>query len=110
MRYQKYFTKYQLWRAAENGPRWGYNRQLDPDQIATMPDLDFPVVQTLVHEHRDGEPCEQHMRCVVLVSRTIPEDPEDSNCRTDMAIVDVPMEVYQDLPEYVIEDEELPHG
>ena len=89
----KYFTRQLLCEAAEKGEGWDYNRQLDPQAVATLPDLKFPVMHTLPHHHRAGEPCEEHMRCVVYVCRT-PDDPAAG----EHVVVDVPLDFYERLP------------
>lgn len=101
MKTEKHFTKWLLTEAARLGPEWGYNRRLDPNLVATLPDHNFPVVYKLVHEHRARRQCEPHMRCVLLVARKVPHlDHLDPAWESRHVIVDVPMEFYEALPEH----------
>lgn len=40
-----------LMEAAEKGPLWDYNRQLDPVAVAQLPERRYPVVGCLEHFH-----------------------------------------------------------
>jgi hypothetical protein len=75
--------------AAEKGPEWDFNRQLNPEPIKELPeDMGFPVELALKHHHRHGQPAEQHVRCMVLV------EPD----KDVVALVDVPVEFWNRLP------------
>ncbi len=90
----KYFTKSLLVEAARKGPKWGYNRQLATKAIRTLPELNFPVVHTLVHHHKGGKPTKPHVRCLVALRTS--ENPNDGE--TVYATVDVPTSFYEQLP------------
>jgi hypothetical protein len=87
----KVFTRRHLVECAKLAHMWGFNRQLS-DRVAELPEANYPVALTLLHRHRQGQPCEPHMRCRVL-------GPGE---RT-LAYVDVPLDYYQRLPSEVIE-------
>jgi len=96
----QYFTKSLLVEAASRGFAWGYNRQLDPDKIGPLPDFNFPVRLAFIHRHRHGQPCEPHVRCVVLISRQHPNFVAAHPDRfvRDYSIVDVPTDFFWALP------------
>ncbi len=83
----RYFTKRHLLECVKRGPEWGFNRQLNERIVELPEDLKYPVLYCLVHEHRAFEPCEPHMRCVVVYSK-----------KGDEFIVDVPMAFWHKLP------------
>src|SRR5262245_58237097 len=88
----RYFTKALLMEAANRGPEWDYNRQLDPDALGGLdPNARFPIVFLLNHFYRAGVPCEPHIRCGVEVEG--PSGP--------VAFVDVPVEFFERLPKEV---------
>jgi hypothetical protein len=83
-----YLRRSHLCEIADNAERWNYNRQLDSKGIRTLPknrQIVYPVIQTLLHEHRNGEPSELHMRLVVALPKGI-------------AIADVPLNYFEKLP------------
>ena len=80
----RYFTRSKLIEASELGLKWDFNRQISKT-IAEVPDLKYPVVLHLDHNHRHGHPCEPHIRCVVSLG--------DMNMT-----VDVPTEFFKKLP------------
>src|SRR5262245_11989402 len=84
----KYFTKPLLQEAARHAEKWDFNRQLDLDAINAIPDARFPITFTLLHHHRHGEPAETHMRAMVLM-----------NDKGGIAIVDMPLEFWDRLPD-----------
>jgi hypothetical protein len=96
----QHFTKSLLVEAASKGPAWDYNRQLDPEKIGTLPDFNFPVKLAFFHRHRHGQPCEPHVRCVVLISRQHPSFVAAYPDRFERtyAIVDVPTDFFRALP------------
>ena len=84
----RYVRRSHLCQIADNAERWDYNRQLDSKSIRTLPKnrkIVYPVVKTLMHEHRHGQPCELHMRLVVEMSDGI-------------AFADVPLNYFDGLP------------
>jgi hypothetical protein len=63
-----YFTRRLLIRASRLGLQWDYNRQLS-ERIAEVPDLMYPVELFFIHNHRHGQPCEPHMRCMISLEQ-----------------------------------------
>ena len=41
-----------------------YNRICDPQYLEALPDEFFAPFITLLHEHKTGQPCDPHVRCV----------------------------------------------
>lgn len=63
-----YITKKQLVKANAIAIKRGYNRALREDFVAALSDgLLFPVIYYFVHSHKQGEPCEPHIRVVLAV-------------------------------------------
>lgn len=90
LRSHQYLRRSHLIEIADRADRWDFNRQLDSKAVRTLPKgrgIVYPVSMTLPHEHRHGEPCEPHMRLVV-------------DMPNDTAIVDVPLDYFNKLPEY----------
>ena len=78
-------SKTTLMRLATLGDKWGYNRQLELAEIAALPnDATGRVVGTMPHSHRDGQPCDVHMRLFVEIGG-------------DDWTVDVPYSVWETL-------------
>jgi hypothetical protein len=74
-----------------------FNRTLPQDVIDALPDDKlFPIVFEMIHEHRAGKPAKPHMRIMVSV-------PAADTAMTQL-LIDVPMPVYDVLPEIEIED------
>jgi hypothetical protein len=84
-----YFTKQLLLEAADKGPEWDFNRQLNPEPIRELPEaIGFPVVLAMKHCHRHCQPAEEHIRCMILV------EPDNDVA----AFADVPWEFWNRLP------------
>jgi hypothetical protein len=88
--------------AAKKGGQWDYNRQLDPDKLASLPELNFPVTQAFIHEYRHFQKCEPHVRCVVLVPAPPSDGVRSRRGRTELThcIVDVPTDFFKALPRF----------
>jgi hypothetical protein len=96
----KYFTKRLLQLTNELAIARNYNRAIDPEFVAALPeDLNFPVVFQMVHEHAAGKPIEPHMRCRVMTGQSL------TGPFTDV-FVDVEMAVYDILPTADVPDRE----
>src|SRR5262245_51969924 len=87
----KYFTKPLLQLAVEVPLLSVPGRHLDLDAINAIPDAQYPVELNLLHHHRHGEPAETHMRAMVVM-----------NDKDGIAIVDMPLEFWERLPEAVV--------
>ena len=84
----RYVRRSHLCEIADHSDLWDFNRQLDSKAVRRLPkqqNLAYPVIQTLLHEHRHFEPCEQHMRLVIDI-------------QGDVAIADVPLNYFDKLP------------
>lgn len=82
-----YFTRNLLIEASRLGLEWDFNRQIS-EEIAEVPDLKYPVVFTLDHHHRHGQPCEAHVRCLISLEPF-----------TDGEVIcDVPTDFFNRLP------------
>lgn len=91
----KYFTTAALVEAAKIAEKRGYNRQLDPDAIASLPDnLGWPVVFDMLHEHKGGKACEPHVRCMVL----LPDLDDVTGRLTHRVMIDTDMDIFMALP------------
>jgi hypothetical protein len=82
-----YFTKKLLIEASRLGVKWDFNRQIS-ERIAEVPDLNYPVVDFLFHDHRYGQPCERHIRCVISLEPF----------KEDVVFCDMPIEFFKKLP------------
>jgi hypothetical protein len=82
----RYFTKALLVRCAKMATKWDYNRQLSM-KVRQLPDMHFPVLVSMVHNHRNFVECEEHMRCMVGLA------PGGA-----ALIVDMPVEFFNALP------------
>ncbi|MBI2806096.1 MAG: hypothetical protein HYX68_14035 [Planctomycetes bacterium] len=82
-----YFTRKLLIEASRLGLKWDYNYQIS-QRIAEVPDLKYPVEDFLVQDHRYGQPCEQHIHCVISL------EPFKRDC----VFCDVPIEFFEKLP------------
>lgn len=88
VRSYQYVRRSHLCEIADNADRWNYNRQLDSKAVRTLPKsrrIAYPVIQSFLHEHRNGEPCEIHMRLVIHLPKGI-------------ATADVPLNYFDKLP------------
>lgn len=62
----KKITKNQLKQIVDHQNGWQYNRQVEPGILQTVPDgAEFDLLPTIMHHHKAGEPCEEHLRCVL---------------------------------------------
>lgn len=95
----KYFTKDLLAIVNSRAIANNYNRAIEPDFIAQLPDnINFPVVLELLHEHAAGKPVAPHMRCRVMVGDSLAGP-------FYYVFVDVEMGMYEMLPEAEVEAE-----
>lgn len=85
----RYLTKAHLIECSRLGRKWRYNRQLS-SKVRELPEGRYPVLYSLVHCHRQMNPCEPHMRLGI-------GGPEGL-----MAFVDVPMAYYEALPHHFL--------
>lgn len=70
-----------------------FNRTIPQEIIDALPDDKFfPVVFTMIHEHRAGVACEPHVRCIIAV-------PKISNSEIDRLLLDIDMSIFEILPE-----------
>ncbi len=94
----KYLSKDQLIQAARLSVKNNYNRQLDAANLTDLGDYNYPIVFSMVHEHRAGVSCDPHMRLIVAIFPDPTTRPDDhQNCA-----VDVPMDFYDALPDYEV--------
>lgn len=83
---RKYFTKSTLLEVVAKADEWNFNAQLPVELVQGLKEGKYPVGMTLPHNHRDGQPCEEHRRCcLVLNGKSV--------------TLDVPLEVFENLPE-----------
>ena len=74
-----------LCKIADLGIEWNYNRQLCSEKIRTIRKGSlYKVIGLLEHHHRNGVPCEVHMRMVIQLGETI-------------GFADVPMDFFNNL-------------
>lgn len=72
-----------------------YNRTLPDELIAELPDDKFfPIIFTLLHEHKAGVACEPHVRCIIMTS--------DNEGHRNQLILDMEMGIFDRLPEVEI--------
>ena len=75
-----------------------YNRAFVQEFIDSLPDdMNFPITLQLIHEHAAGVPVAPHMRCRVLVGKSL-TGPFTS------VFVDIEMGMFELLPEAEIPD------
>mgnify|MGYP003650023387 FL=1 len=91
-------TKQQLVNANQWAIDIGYNRAVESDPLEKLLDnydeeIRFPILLSIVHEHKGGEPCEPHMRCEIILGPTGPK-----------ILVDVDMDMFQRLERISFED------
>ena len=84
---QTYVTRKHLSEIASQGEQWDYNRQLCPKAIRRLPkDPNFAhSIDYFVHEHRNSEQCEPHMRLFITMT-------------DGTASADVPLDYFERLP------------
>jgi hypothetical protein len=82
--------------------RNNYNRAIEEDFVDSLPDeMKFPVTFCMVHEHAAGQPVAPHMRCRIMVGKSLTGP-------FDYVFVDVEMGMFDLLPEVEIPDRESP--
>lgn len=70
-----------------------FNRTLPARLIDALPnDKIFPIVFTMLHEHKAGVICKPHVRCMFVV-------PNESNDNVTQLLLDVDMTSFDSLPE-----------
>jgi len=80
-----------------------YNRTIRPEAIDALPDDQlFPIVFNMLHEHRAGKPCEPHVRIMIAVPQM--ENGQPLPGLTERMLLDVPMDLYNALPEIAVPD------
>lgn len=78
-----------------------YNRTIIPEAIDALPDDKlFPVVFTMLHEHKAGEPCEPHVRVMFAVPT-----PGNDTGLMDRMLLDMDTAFFDMLPEVEVPDE-----
>jgi hypothetical protein len=94
MRHIRYFTKPDLIRAARIADEREYNRRVKTELLEK--ELDdfgkFPVVFSMIHEHRAGLPVDPHIRAMIML---------DAKQRV---LLDVDWDLYHALPVAEIEE------
>lgn len=69
-----------------------YNRAVREDVIDALPeDKLFPITFSMLHEHKAGQPCEPHIRCIIAV-------PNEDGAHTQL-ILDMEHGIFDLLPE-----------
>jgi hypothetical protein len=91
-------TKNQLVEANQWAINVGYNRAVEIAPLEKLldnysEDIRFPILLSILHEHRAGEPCEPHMRCQIVLGPTGPK-----------ILVDVDMDLFERLDRVSLED------
>ena len=77
-----------------------FNRTIPQDVIDALPDNKFfPIVFTMLHEHKAGVPCEPHVRCIIAV----PDNPISNMTRL---ILDMDASLFEVLPEVELPNRE----
>lgn len=91
----KVFDKRLLQSVNDSSIRFQYNRTLDPEFIALLPDEGFfPVVFTMLHEHRAGKACEPHVRVMIAIPRL-----GETVGLSERILLDVNMDLFDVIPE-----------
>jgi hypothetical protein len=70
-RLRKWLTLADLRKIAELGPDWDYNAQLDPAEVEAASEDRFAVRVAFSHGYKQGQPCEPHMRCGIILNGRI---------------------------------------
>ena len=91
-------SKQQLVGANEWAINIGYNRAVESAPLEKLlnnydEETRFPILLSFLHEHKDGEPCEPHMRCQIFLGPTGPD-----------ILVDVDMDLFKRLDRVSVED------
>jgi hypothetical protein len=77
-----------------------YNRTLPDSVIDALPDDKFfPIVFTMLHEHKAGKPCDPHVRCIIAV-------PKNEALQMTQLILDMDAALFDVLPEVDLPDNE----
>ena len=82
-----------------------FNRCVDQSVIDALPDDKFfPIIFTLLHEHRAGQPCEPHVRCMFATPLTMGLPTIHGR---ETILIDVAMNIYDVLPEVELPEEQV---
>lgn len=74
-----------------------YNRTLPPELVDALPDDKvFPIVFTMLHEHKAGVPCEPHVRCIIAAP--------GNDDKMQQLILDMETGIFDLLPEFTMPD------
>ena len=99
-----------LLKAAKIAQQRNYDRQVTDDFIDDVlpksdadQDVNYPIVTSYAHAHARGEPVDPHMRCEILGPWGDEEIPVTRIC------LDVDMDLFIQLPDTSIYDEETGH-
>lgn len=75
-----------------------YNRTMEPSFIAQLPENKiFPIVFTMIHEHRAGKPCEPHVRAMIAVPKI-----GEVDGLSDRIILDINSYLFDIIPEITV--------
>lgn len=97
---KKVFDKPSLVTANKLAERLGYNRQIDPAYLDSVPEDQLWIVNfTMIHEHKAGNPTEPHIRCMMYPMKQVGENQWMADMVGGPIILDVVPEVYERLPE-----------
>ena len=93
-------TKDQLVEANKWAIKVGYNRALEVAPLNKFlkgydEDVRFPILMSILHEHKGGQQCEPHMRCEVVLGPTGPK-----------VLIDLDMDLFTRLERVVYDEEE----
>jgi hypothetical protein len=77
----QWITKAQLLEATEMDKVWGFNRALRLDYVESLPDGQYPVIESFVHDAKGGHDSKPHMRLVIDLPH-------------GMGMVDVPLDFF----------------
>ena len=85
-------TKNQLLEANDWAIEMDYNRALEPKPLKEYlnsldEDTRFPIISSMVHEHRGGKKVDPHMRCEIVL-----------NVDGEKALIDIDQDLFYSLP------------
>lgn len=64
----RFFTKKQLIKANTIAIKRGYNKAMDEDCVARLPDqIKYPVTHHVINWDKDGRSCEPHVRVEIVL-------------------------------------------
>jgi len=82
-----------------------YNRTIPQSVIDALPeDKFFPIMFTMLHEHKAGKLCDPHMRCIIAVP--VNETDDDEKLEMTQLILDMDYALFDALPEVDVPDNE----